>query len=74
MILEIECLFLYCESKETAVSEHTKFIFCYVFAMFDECWKYYRQVLKNSVKLNRLGKEKYFLLFNFSYKGVDRYA
>lgn len=37
MILEIECLFLYCESKETAVSEHTKFIFYYVFAMFDEC-------------------------------------
>lgn len=48
MILEIECLFLYCESKETAVSEHTKFIFCYVFAMFLLCLMNAEDILTNA--------------------------
>lgn len=42
MILEIECLFLYYESKETVVSEHTNyFLLCLMNAenTIDKCLK-----------------------------------
>ncbi len=47
MILEIECLFLYCESKETAVSEHTKFIF----AMFLLCLMNAENIIDKCLKI-----------------------